>query len=687
MRYEYLNDSAFLKLLDLQRLKEQYIKITILDWNENPIQDLTGKALGGSINLDGSSNLRRTANINVFIPSIENNITNPNHLLSINKKISIEIGFKNTTSYYKDYNMIWFPMGVYIIVQNSISHAIGGTNVSLQLKDKMCLLNGECGGVLPASVTFSEIESIDVDGNIIITHPTLYQIIQEAVNHWGGEQLGKIIISDLDTRIKKVMKWNGSTPIYGYNEGNGVEFTTSENKIQQLEEKGIHETKDPSIITKNLAYIKYTYGQDIGYIYTDFIYTGGDLIGDAGSSICDILDQIRDSLGNYEYFYDLNGNFVFQEIKNFLNTSQAKIELDKINNSNYLIDQFNEKTTYDFNDSTLIASYNNNPQFNMIKNDFIVWGQKKDINDKQRPIRYHLAIDTKPSVGQSHTVFQYEDPEDGLIKAKATQNIDKLDSLPKPGTPGVFYFVKETSLIYQWDAKTKAYIAISGGYLAEVISKDWRTELYLQGVDAEPFGVDSNAYYVELQNEWPKLYNIWGDNPGFYQEILDTPSNCDFFLDFIDSTASISEFSISNIGRRTKVIVDDKVNCLFAPEIPDLIILQENAEDIAELRRECELKGQNFTQVSDSIYSCLTGGGHLNSAYDVVRDLLYQYTSYNENISLQCIPIYYLDVNTRIGVTDPESNISGDYIIHNISIPLDISSNMTISATKALEKF
>jgi hypothetical protein len=32
------------------------------------------------------------------------------------------------------------------------------------------------------------------------------QIIREAVNHFGGEQLSKIIISDIDDRIKSVMK-------------------------------------------------------------------------------------------------------------------------------------------------------------------------------------------------------------------------------------------------------------------------------------------------------------------------------------------------------------------------------------------------------------------------------------------------------------------------------------------------
>ena len=48
----------------------------------------------------------------------------------------------------------------------------------------------------------------------------------------------------------------------------------------------------------------FEYGTDVGYIYTDFTYPG-DLIGDAGSAVTDILDTIVQTLGNYEYFYNV----------------------------------------------------------------------------------------------------------------------------------------------------------------------------------------------------------------------------------------------------------------------------------------------------------------------------------------------------------------------------------------------
>ena len=48
----YLQDSEFLKEMDLQNLTEQYAKITILSWDEKPIQDIQGIVTGGNINID-----------------------------------------------------------------------------------------------------------------------------------------------------------------------------------------------------------------------------------------------------------------------------------------------------------------------------------------------------------------------------------------------------------------------------------------------------------------------------------------------------------------------------------------------------------------------------------------------------------------------------------------------------------
>lgn len=672
-KYDYLTDADFLKYVDSLHLKEQYAKITLLDWEENPIKDIQGIITGGNISLDGRSAIRRTINISVYVDNSDIiGVTDIDNLFSINKKMKLEIGYVNTTDRYKQYEMLWFPQGIFVMIQPSISHSTSGVSISLTLKDKMCLLNGECGGTIPASTQFDEYETLDENGEWVIEKPVIVQIIRELVNHFGGEQLSKIIISDLDTRIKKVMKWTGSTPLY---------------LIEETQDSALLTTTRPA---DNVYKEMFSYGDDVGFIYTDFIYPQ-ELIGDAGSTVVTILDKIKNFLGNYEYFYDVDGNFVWQEIKNYLNTSKATVDLNKLNKDDYLIDMAKGKAEYIFDDSNLITSYSNNPQFQMIKNDFVVWGIRENANGNDMPIRYHLAIDEKPKTGNTYPCFFYLDPDDNIEKAKMVVKFPNFQSLnTNPGKAGVFYMTINDGKIYKWEDGN--YMAIDVG-LTNIKTSDWRTELYLQGVQSEPLGTDTNYYYTELLNEWPKLYDIKVQNPdgtqgAFYPEVIKNPSDIDFFLDFIDSTAAISQFSVKNIGRRTIVENNNDINCVFEPEVPDYILIEitGNAEEMEKQREECRIKGQKYIQIESTVYSLLVGGGSYNSAYNRVRELLYQHTSYNESITIQAVPIYHLEPNIRVGVRDTESNIFGDYMVSNISIPLDINGTMTISATRALER-
>lgn len=704
--YPYLHDKIFLKQMDLLKIKEQLVKITVLDWAENPIKDIQGKITGGSVNLDGKSSIRRTCNLTMFVEDYEDiNVTSINSLISINKKIQLSVGIINTTDKYTDYPIIWYPLGIFVMINPSISRGLNGTTVSVQLKDKMCLLNGECGGKLPAQTQFDEYETIDEKGNLVIEKVLISQMIRELVNHFGGEQLSKIIISDLDDRVKQAMKWTGSQPVFLINLG--------------TEDEPSYSLTMDEALAKQYAYKQFSYGEDIGFIYTSFTFPK-ELIGNAGDSVVTILDQIKNVLGNFEYFYDIEGNFHFQEIKNYLNTSKAKIEIDKISSEDYFIDNSNGKSVYSFNDGTLISSYSNAPQFQMIKNDYIVWGLRKTIEGNTVPIRYHLAIDTKPKIGNTYQVFDYMDENDNLEKCKCAIPYTSYEKLIEyPGAQETFYqapdFEDESMLrLYIWEdeqykrvptldeldmikamteEEQKEYREkhlftnsdVSFADFKEITTTDWRTELYLQGTIAEPLGRDSNYYYAELNAEWPKLYDM--TNHRYFPEVENTPSNIDYYLDFIDIGAKISELSVSNIGRRTIVVNDNDINCIFESDIPDFVMIESGkGAETEEKREECKTRNQRYIQVDTAIYNQLALGGTSNSAYNRVRELLYQNTSYNENITLQAIPIYYLEPNTRITVNDAESGISGDYMISTISLPLDINGTMSISATRALER-
>lgn len=777
--YPYLNDKDFLEKILSSHLNEYFVKIITLDWQENPIQNIQSRVVSANFSIDGSSSVRRTGNISLILDENDQIALNVNNLFSINKKISVQIGYvNNSPQKYLDYQIIWFPMGIYVINNVSLSHEINQLTVSLQLKDKMCLLNGQLGGVIPASTVFDNYITIDSDGNEIISRPTIYQIIQELVNHFGGEQLGKIIISDLDTRVKEAMKWAGSSPLYVVQKNSQIQMTiSSEQYLEWTRNQG----------WEDFAGSPFEYGYDVGYTFTDFSYPG-QLICDAGAAVTDVLDQIVATLNNYQYFYDLNGNFIFQEIKNYLNNSQSKIALQhlktqgNIEASDYLIDNSNGKSVYSFKDSNLVTSYNNTPQFNMIKNDFVIWGIRKTSTGAEIPIRYHLAIDKKPDTGNTYLAFSYEDPDDHIIKWHCPITYISKSHFPKTGAKGIFYYDQAADKIYIWDddgTGNNTYI-ITDATIERVTTKDWRTQLYFQGVSAEPFGTDSNYYYTELINEWPKIYDIKANEIGesnikaynniyavpqtwlryntvgtfyycttnnivykciargtftsenyqaqdmsniyipenvtnytyinlyylgqvnkssFKESTLQSPVNIDYFLDFIDSNEKVAEYDVNNIGRRSYIINDNNINCVFEPDIPDIILIRlsdsmaidpitgEPITEMAKIRQECQQRGQNYYQVPDTIYDALTIGGAFNSGYNFIRQAFHQYTSYNESISISCLPLYFLQPNTRISVYDSDSGINGDYMISTISITLGINNNsMTINGIKALEK-
>ena len=203
------------------------------------------------------------------------------------------------------------------------------------------------------------------------------------------------------------------------------------------------------------AHRTFTQGMDVGYVYSDFVITD-ELVGAAGASITSILDDIKNKLGNYEYFYDVFGIFHFREIKNYLNITQAQIVEEEMNNpgrrivfnggnflldeqseNQYLIETTNEKTLYSFNDDNNITSITVTPQYQNIRNDYVIEGIRPGTSsDIKHTVRYHLAIDDKPQVigsddiGDYYGVFEnviyYTDTSENQLKT-----VNKLGIIPE----------------------------------------------------------------------------------------------------------------------------------------------------------------------------------------------------------------------------------------------------------------
>ena len=376
---EYLKDSKFLSMLDEMRIKKHYAKLTILTFvDEKPLREVQGIATAGSVTVNGEASLRRTISLTISSIKDKNDITNIKNIISMNKKVKVEIGLENPFEEYMDYGkIIWFPIGTYVINQATTSTSASSANISISGKDKMCMLDGTCGGTLPSSVTFHENQYEDENGDIRSEDVPIFTIIKECVTHFGKEPEQNVIINDVDMTAKLSTKYIGQDPIW---------FSKDYQSFIISKEA----PKDEKFLQH-----KFVYGQDVGYQETDLTYPG-ELVFSAGDTVTVVLDKIIEALGNYEYFYDLDGHFIFQQKKNYLNYYYTPImQL----NDNYYIKAFsNSKYYYTFINAKDALSYYNSPKYENIKNDFIVWGDKTNSEGITKTIQYHLAIDEKPII-------------------------------------------------------------------------------------------------------------------------------------------------------------------------------------------------------------------------------------------------------------------------------------------------
>ena len=686
-----LRDASFLRKLDLENIKTFYVKILVLDKNELPLRAIEGRVSAGSISIDGSSSIRRSGSITFVAEEKENDLTDVDNLLSMNKKIKILIGIENNVDEHYD-NIIWFKQGIFVIVNPSISHNMQGVTINLQFKDKMCLLNGECGGNLPTSVTFNEYDQIigyqeveysktiqesypsspnaytvygfryTVNNNMTYmmwnsatgwydssyaqvgertTVPQLvFDIIQTLVCNYGGEAISKILINDVPLELRNSVRYTGSGTLF-YNSATDMY------------------TQDSEVAAANDGtWIAYNFNEDCGYIYTDFTYPG-KLVSSIGDNVCSVLDKIKQTLGNYEYFYDLDGNFVFREVKNYLNTQYDPVQpVDKhytLTSSGYLLDADNyyvdfsnkSQSIYTFDEgSALISSYSNAPSYTNIKNDFHIWGKNAD----GYAIHYHLAIKEKPTAPYSTWLV-----------------VDELDDAGK--FTGKIHLAKE--------GEERAY---------EYVPEDWRAELYLQGLHKKQMQQRPDIYEQELLDLFDAIYNM--QEKKFKSELVNHPNDLQYWFDYIEPVGALHDISVDAIGPKVFSHQQDKIKKLYDAEIPNVVMIDSGSPAIsrASMIAKCEGEGQSYSNVTSQIFKNVALGTIGYSAQETARDLLYRYTDYTAAISITSIPIYYLDANVRITVQDRAAGIYGDYVVKTINLPLDAKNTMSISATRALER-
>jgi len=716
--------------LFLNRDRTLFVRIELLNWQEEPVREIQGEVTSGNLSVDGNSNVRRTLNLDFILDTTRYSTAVIVDQINISKKVRVFIGLENNTKFgfnrdiyeseFRDFTepIIWFNLGLFVPTEASLIHGIEESAISITAQDKMVLLNGDVAGQLGADIEFvSTITRKSIPYN---------DIIREAVTYFGGMDRSKVLILDVPYYADSLARSTTTTTVY----------IDSENRSFNLNSATAYTLGSASTTTATIS------ASEI--ISVQFLLAPQEqnkIEVSSDNTVVDILTRVTEELpGDYEFFFDVDGNFIFQLRKNLTNRITEIDRLQETYDSKYSANFDNIQYLYDFRGKELVSSFSNQPSWRGIKNDFYLYGKDG--------IFYHVVIDSIPDV-----------PSQFFAKTTSTTNATGIigsKTVSVVSTAGIITgsYVTGDSNIYHYGTRVSGIsgFIITLTYPLKTNASSTSTDFakwnpnslgnYNQPwqqyiIDLEEFniqentGVPENRYYPELEKffkyssfddtgiykKTSEIDGVWrSSSSGESEDASFDVSNSDgvptswrYFFDIIDdSFIEVSKFSVNAIGRRVRSVTDNTISVLYFPvgispiniqptfnkkviifqdkDLSESILdFQNKNENALFLEEEFQALGIEYISVLESqIGSNISTDdfNYINDAFSNIKNLIYNHTRFNESVSFESIPLYFLRENNRIALEDVETEISGDYYLTSFSIPLSSEEYMSCEAIK-----
>lgn len=677
----------------LSTVKHTLVQIELLDLQERPISRVEGEVISGGISVDGDSPIRRTLNM-VFLTTDNNyKILETSNPLSLNKKVKVYIGIKDLET-KEDKPIVWFKCGTYVMSKCTSSASVAAQQISITAQDKMCLHNGEVAGALEYTTRLDSETISPSYARYIENLQNACKELQEDLEH--KENYLEEIESNLTTIYKEVEGANSILETSVMNMyslvskikvlGLGEEL---ENTVQELSESisylSINSKMKKLTIKEIIRYAAISLAGElpgkvvindvpdkiktpilvddegtIGYKMIDYIYPT-ELTLTTGQPVSSVYEQCKQALGgNYEYFYDVDGNFIFQEIKNYLNNNIPSLKDLKAIDYRYSFDKV--PVQFDFSQYNIETAYVNTPNWNNIKNDFYVWGY----NDDQL-IGYHLVIDDKPLI-----------PSNVKDLTEPSLQMDWRE-----------FIIHNYDVGINNDFVGKCYIkdienmdSSKVGNVCCVVDKEVSAPLYRvwNGSSWEEFSIRDVTHVAEYPDYYLELSSIWKTDR--YKDNYEKKENVNGYnynFDIIEGDQELSKFSVKTIGRRKYPVEDDNVKQLYPTIIEDILVYYDDADLQYTSTPEKAIKLNNVEDFKN--YKAV--GNIYKDAFSAVKENLFQHTVYNEQLQITCSPIYNLEVNWRCFAAFAKINTNGFFLTKKINFNFDPTGLMTVILIKS----
>lgn len=122
-----------------KNIRDLRVKINVLNFNMQTVDEITGVVLDGSINVDATADIRRTCSLSLAVKDSTLELQ-PGGRIWVDKYFQVLIDYLNKGD--------WINMGIYLVDAPSWSYDPGNSTLSLQGLDLMSKLTGQRNGYL-----------------------------------------------------------------------------------------------------------------------------------------------------------------------------------------------------------------------------------------------------------------------------------------------------------------------------------------------------------------------------------------------------------------------------------------------------------------------------------------------------------------------------------------------------------
>ena len=287
--------------LTLCKSRAKYIRIRLLLLNEHlvPVDELQGVCTSGSISVDAGSEIRRTCSLVLFSKDRSYDIGEYQRIW-LNRRVRLQIGMTDPSGQPP----VWYSMGIFAFNSCSYTYSADARSISIQCGDLTTFLDGSHGGTLngtsftiPAGRDMKQILEDLIKQHTDFTNPLI-----ESIGEYGCQRTKS-------SNWKENRLDSGSSPeAVALAERDGTDYLSDS---PYLDDYQVLSFSGESLLYSAGAEEEIVAGAEISH----FIDMGNwhllpkDLEFSSGTTLLDLIREIRELYPGYESYFDPEGTF------------------------------------------------------------------------------------------------------------------------------------------------------------------------------------------------------------------------------------------------------------------------------------------------------------------------------------------------------------------------------------------